>query len=81
MDIELWFSKDVLNFLKWLNSKNSVVRMVTKNGKNWMHSVTGRNLGLMESRFGMEEYDVCKVWEQESNDDRLCVQIRELCKW
>ncbi len=40
----------------------------------------GRTLGLMESRFGMEEYDVCKVWEQkcenESDAVRLCVQIR-----
>ncbi len=42
-----------------------------------MHSDMGRNIRLMESRFGMEGYNVCKVWEQKcdngSDADRLCV--------
>ncbi len=42
-----------------------------------MHSDMGRNSILVESRLGMEEYNVCKVWEQkcenESDADRLCV--------
>ncbi len=59
--------------------------MVTSMGINGMCSVMGSNLRLMESRLGMEEYNVCKVWEQkcknESDAGRLCVQIRELCAW
>ncbi len=45
----------------------------------------GINLRLTESRFGMEEYNMCKVWEQtcdsESDADTLCVQIREFSEW
>ncbi len=59
--------------------------MVTKMGINGMHSVMGRNLTLMESRYNMEEYNMCKVWEQKCENvidaDRLCVPIREVCKW
>ncbi len=57
--------------------------MVTNMVINGMHSVMGSNLRLTESRLSMEEY-VCKSWEQkcenESEADRLCVQIRELCE-
>jgi len=86
MDIELWFSKRCIKFLKMaLNSKNTVVKMITNMGINGMHSVMGRNLRSMESRFSMEVYNVCKIWEQkcenESDADRLSVQIRELCEW
>jgi len=59
---ELWFSKRCIKFLKMaLNSKNTVVKMNANMGINGMHFVMGRNLRLMESRFGMERYNVCKV--------------------
>ncbi len=44
--------------------------MVTKMGINGMHSVMGRNLRLMESRFGMEECNVYKVWGQKCDNER-----------
>ncbi len=68
-----------------INSNNSVVRMITNIGINGMLSVMCRNLRLMESRLGMEEYYVCKVWKQKcenrSDADRLWVERRELCEW
>ncbi len=39
---------------------------------------------LIESGFGMEKYNMCKIWEQkcenESDAGRLCVQLGELCE-
>ncbi len=32
-------------------------------GINGMHSINDMNIKLMESIFGMEEYNVCKIWE------------------
>ncbi len=62
MDIELWFSKRCIKFHKMsINTKNSVVRMVTNMGINGMLSVMCWNIRLMESRLGMEEYNMCKV--------------------
>ena len=54
MDIELWFSKRCIKCLKMvMNSKNTVVKIITNMGINGMHSVMGRNLRSMESRFSM----------------------------
>ncbi len=62
MDIELWFSKRCIKFLKMaINSKNSVVRIVTDIGKSGMHSVMGGSLRLIQSRFAMEQYKVYKT--------------------
>ncbi len=59
--------------------------MDTDRGINGMHSVLGINFRLLESRYGVEEYNVCRVWEpkwdNESDAHRLCDPIRELCEW
>ncbi len=43
--------------------------MITNMGINGMHSVTGRILRLVESWFGMEEYNMCKLWEQKFENE------------
>ncbi len=43
-----------------MNSKNSVVKIITNIGINGLHSVMGRNLTLMVSIFCMDEDNVCK---------------------
>ncbi len=77
----LWFPKICMKVLKLV--QNTVVRMVTNMEINGMHSIVGENIRLMEPRFGVELYNVCKVYKQKcenkSDADRLCVQIRELC--
>ncbi len=49
------------------------------------HSVMGRNLRLMQSRFKIAESNVLKVWnhkcDNESDAVRLSVQVGELCGW
>ncbi len=63
MDIELWFSKYCIKFLRTaLTSKNSVVRMISNMGINWdAFSQMCRNLRLVEFRCGMKEYNMCKI--------------------
>ncbi len=36
---------------------------------NGMDSVMGWNVRLVESRISMEEYNVCKVWEQKCENE------------
>ncbi len=47
------------------------------------HSVMGRNLRLMQSRFKMEESNVLTFWNHICNNEsdavRLSVQVREMC--
>ena len=61
-----------------LNSKNMVVKMMTNMGINGTHSVMDRNLRSMESRFSMEVYNVCTIWEQKYN--MRVMQTGCLCK-
>ncbi len=57
---------------------NTIMRY--NNDNSLIYSVMGRNIRLMESRFGMEEYNMCEVWEvweQKCDNvidaERLCV--------
>ncbi len=66
-----------------MNSKNKVVRTITNKGIIRFYSDIDRNLRITYSKF--EEYYVQKPWkhkyDNESEVDRLCAQIRELCEW
>ncbi len=84
MDIELWFSRRCIRFLNMaMKSDNVVVRTIMNMGIEGFHSVMGRNLRLMPSKFKMAESNVLKFWnhkcDNESDAVRLSVQVRELC--
>ena len=86
MDIELWFSKRCIKFLKMaMNSKNEVVRMITNMGVNGLHSIIGGNFRVMKARYDMDVSNVFKMWkdkcDEESEHIRISEQINELCGW
>ncbi len=68
-----------------IKSDNVVVRTIVNMGIEGVHSVMGRNLRLMQSRFKMDESNVLKFWNHKCNSEsdavRLSVQVRELCGW
>ncbi len=49
------------------------------------HSVMGKHIRLMQSRFKMDERNVFKFWNHKCDNEieavRLSVQVRELCGW
>ncbi len=86
MDIELWFSRRCIGFLNMaMQSDNVVVRTIINMGIEGFHSVMGRNLRLIQSKFKMDKSNVLKCWnhkcDNESDAARLSVQVRELCGW
>ncbi len=86
MDIELWFSKRCIRFLNMaMRSDNVVVRTIMNMGIEGFHSVMGRHLRLMQSKFKMDESNVLKLGnhkcDNESHAVRLSVQVRQLCGW
>ncbi len=86
MDIELWFSRRYIRVLNMaMKLDNVVVRTIINMGIEGFHSVMGRNLRLMQSKFKMDENNVLKFWnhkcDNESDAVRLSVQGRELCGW
>ncbi len=86
MDIELWFSRRCIRFLKMaMKSDNVVVRTIINMSIGGFHSVMGINIRLMQSRFKMEERNVLKVLNHKSDNEsdavRLSVHVRELCGW
>ncbi len=48
-----------------MKSDNVVVRTIINMAIEGFHSVMGRNLRLMQSRFKMDERNVLKVWNHE----------------
>ncbi len=64
---------------------NVVVRTIINMGIGGFHSVMGRNLRLMQSRFKMKESNMLKSWNHRcdnvSDAVRVGVQVRELCEW
>ncbi len=78
MDIELWFSRRCMRFIKMVtNSSNIVVKTITNMGIHGLHSVMGANKRFMQSKFYMEEMNVYEMWKQkvnsESNEVRMSV--------
>ncbi len=54
-------------------------------GIEGFHSVIGRNVRLLQSRFKMDKSNVFKFCnpkcDNESDAVRLSIQVRELCRW
>ncbi len=70
-----------------MKSDNIVVRTIINMVIEGFPSVMGRYIRLMQSRLKMEEmnlFKLCKLWNHkshnESDADRLGVQVRELFK-
>ncbi len=68
-----------------MKSDDVVVRTIMYMRIEGFHSVMGRNLRLMQSKFKMDESNALKVWnhkcDNKSDAFRLSVQVRELCGW
>ncbi len=66
-----------------MKSDNVVVRTIINIGIEEFHSVMGRTIRLMQSRFKMEERNVLKFWSHKCDNACviLSVQVRELCEW
>ncbi len=65
-----------------MKSDSVVVRTIINIGNEGFHSVMGRNLRLMQSKFKMDANNVLKVWNHkcdESDAVRLSIQVREIC--
>ncbi len=64
---------------------NVVVKTIMNMGIQGLHSVMGRNVRLMQSKFKMDEVNALKFLnhkcDNESDAVRLSVQVRELCGW
>ncbi len=70
MDIELWFSRRCMRFIKMaMNLANIVVKTITNMGIYGLHYVTGANKRFLQSNFYMEEMNVCEMWMQNVNSD------------
>ncbi len=82
MDIELWFSRRCMRFIKIaMNlSNNVVVKPITNMGIYGFHSVMGDNKRYLQSKCYMNEMKVHEMWKQkvnsESDEVRMSVQIR-----
>ncbi len=84
MDLELWFSKRCIKFIKMaLNSDNIIVRIITNVGLNGTHIIMGSNWRHVRSKYGMEESNVMKSSDEKCKNEcesvRVCEQIREMC--
>ncbi len=69
-----------------MKSDNIVVRtIINMEGIGGFHSVMGRNIRLMQSRFKMAEINVLQLWndkcENENDTVILSVQVRVRCEW
>ncbi len=70
MDPVLWFSKRCIKFIKMaLNSDNIIVRTITNVGVNSFHSIMGGNWRHLRSKYGMEECNVIKRWDEKCKNE------------
>ncbi len=86
MDPELWFSKRCIKFIKMaLNSDNIIVKTISNVGLNSTHSIMGGNWRHLRSKYGMEECNVIKSWDEKCKNECesvvVCQQIREMYSW
>ncbi len=56
-------------------SDNVVVRTIIHMGIEGFHSVMGRNLRLMQSKFKMDKYNVLKLWNHKCDDESNAVRL------
>ncbi len=65
MDPKLWFSKRCIELIKMaINSDNIIVRTMTNVGLNGTHSIMGGYWRPLRSKYGMEECNVMKSWDE-----------------
>ncbi len=68
-----------------MKSDYVVVRTIINMDIEGFHSVRGRNLRLMQSKFKMDESNMLQFWNHKCDNDsdavRVGVQVRELCGW
>ncbi len=68
-----------------LNSDNIIVRTITNVGLTGTHSIMGGNWRHLRSKYGMEECNVMKSWDEKCKNEcesvGVCEQIREMCSW
>ncbi len=86
MDPELWFSKRCIKFIKiTLNSDNIIVRTIPNVGLNGTQCIIGGNWRHLRAKYGMEESNVMKSWDEKCKNGCesviVCEQIREMCSW
>ncbi len=86
MECELWFSNRFIKFINTaLNSDNIIVRTIINVDLNDTHSIMGGSWKHLRSKYGMEEYNVMKSWDEKCKNEcesvRVCEQIREMCSW
>ncbi len=67
------------------NSDNIIVRTIINVGLNGTHSIMGGKLKHLGSKYGMEECNVMKSWDEKCKNEcesvRVCEQIRKMCSW
>ncbi len=85
MNIEWWFSRMCMRFIKMaMNSSNIVVKTIPNMGVYCLHSVMGANKIFLQSKCYMEEMNVYEMWKQKANNEsdkiRMSVQIKESCE-
>ncbi len=78
MDIELWFSRRCMRFIKMpMNSSNIIVKTITNMDIYGLYSVMGANKIFLQSKFCMEEMNMYEMWKQyvnsESDEVRMSV--------
>ncbi len=70
MDIELWFSRRCMRFIKMtMNSSNIVVKTITNMGIYSLQSVMGAKKRFLQSQFYMEKMNVYEMWKQKVNSE------------
>ncbi len=79
-------TKRRIKFIKMvLNSDNIIVRTMTNVALNGTHSIIGSNWRHWRSKYGMEQCNVIKSWDEKCKNEcesvRVFEQIREMCSW
>ncbi len=67
MDIELWFSRRCIRFLN--------MAMKSDMGIEGFHSVMGRNLRLMQSKFKIDGSNVLNLWNHKCDNKSDAVRL------
>ncbi len=70
MDPKLWFSKRCIKLIKMsLNSDNIIVRTIINVGFNGTHSIMCGNWRHLRSKYGMEDCNVLKSWDEKCKNE------------
>ncbi len=78
MDPELLLSKRCIKFIKMaFNSDNIIVRTIINVGLNGTHSIMGGNWRHLRSKYGMEECNVIKSWDEKCKNECEYVIVYE----